>query len=317
MRYSCFTPYGLLRFSGAKPVAQKIYEDRKAAIEGAFDLSLGTYAEAKLFATSKAEAVASSAVEVAANARFPADTYALIPAWESRYRLVPGANDTAQQRQAALLAKSQAPTGASVSAIVGALQALLGTSFVAYVPATIANTKAFVYPQDPTLSGTYPPPGTPSKIFQLLDPAAAPGKQLSFRYVALTAGALLQVGNSVIIQTENWSQVEVVKIAAVQNSVAPFTFTTTFNKAHDPGSSIFFGRKPLWASPKRYSLIVVDAATSLSPVMRGKISAVMNDHARCVSQWAIAQPNLSAPGTAGSWSVGQPVGVIPVGSVII
>lgn len=317
MRYSGFTTYGLLRFSGAKPVAQKVYDDLVDALGAAFDLSPGTYVQAKLFAKAKATAVAASAVEVAKNARFPGQTYDLIPAWESRMRVVPGPADTAAQRQATLAAKAQAPTGASVSAIVGALQALLGAAFVAYVPMTIAQTKAFAYPQDPTLTGTYPSATTPQSLFTLLTPTAALGFTLTVQYSPVTAGALLQVGNRIIVQTENWSQVEVVKVVAVNNAASPPTFTAVFNTAHDAGSSVFYGRKPLWTSPKRYSLIVVKSAYALDPITRSKISAVMNDHARCVSQWGIAQPSVSSPGTAGPWAVGNPVGVIPIGSVTL
>lgn len=314
MKLSAFTPFGLLRYSGDVPLAQKIYNDMVDAEGAAFDLSEGTYEGARFIASAKAKAVAAMHVQKAANAVNPSNTYDLIPAWEERLGVVPGPTDTAQQRQATLAARALAPTGASMAAVIAALQTLLGTAFLAYLPTPLLTAIPCMYPTDPTTVGSYVSNQIKQKVFSTTGPVALLGMATSVRYVPNNSGDVIAVNDTVSVQSENWTQAESVNVVSASLS----SFTAVFTKAHDVGCSLVIGRKPLWYSPKRYSLIVVTPAVAGDPNMRAKIHAVMRTHARSVSQWSIVQNNPASPSTSGPWSVGQPLGdLIPIGEVTL
>lgn len=329
MEYSCFTEYGLFEFSSEKPAAQQIYEDLSDAKGEAFDMTPGTIEEAITYAQAMGVARANASALRAGDVYMAND---LIPALEKRYRIIPPASATIDQRRAAINAKRQAPTGASSGAIETALTMLLGANFLAYYPLPLSMTHpATVYPSDPTTVGSFVSAKVEAKLFQLIDPIAILNVPIMVAYQEWNQGltawqgktfstAPLYVNDRVVTQAENGSQAEAVTVLASQLGrvgVAPASITAVFTKAHDPGSSLCVGRKPLWTSLKRFSLVIVKSVSALDANTRNAIHEVMRQHARGLSQWAIVQPTSPGATTAGPFTVGTPVGVTPIGVVNI
>ena len=207
--FSAFTPFGQLEFSSDISDAEKMYLSLRDAFrdpksgEVAIDVSAGTYQEAKVYGWAMALGDASRVVRSAGDELRGESSYYQLEAQEKRFGMTPGSNDTIAMRRAALAAKQKAARGPRYEAMVTALQAILGSNFVAYRPMTV--DEALVYPSDPSDGpGVFPRPDAISKSIRILTAIARPGTSPSLhdRYdesnlaadTPLYAGAASTVG---------------------------------------------------------------------------------------------------------------------------
>lgn len=178
--FSAFTGFGFLRFSSAPSEAEKIYDSLRASFrdprtgQETFDLTEGTYQEAKLYAWALAIAEARVGVQTAGDELKPETSYYQLEAQERRFGVTPGPNDSVADRQAALLARRKLARGPRYEAIVEALQAILGSNFVAYRP--ISTTEAEAYPTKPAFGpGIFARHDRVAKSVRLLEAASRAG----------------------------------------------------------------------------------------------------------------------------------------------
>ncbi len=213
---SAFTPCGALALSSAPSYVEKFYRQLALLLSAnaytndqAFDLTPGGYLEAWVYATARGLARHVLMLERAGNQVDPSKCLELLPLLEMDYQLVPGPKDSWLTRQQALAAAMLLPSGGTTQTIIAGLQALLGSDFVAYVPAPSTT----VYPSNPGNGpGQFLDVRAPLRFLQLVDPVVQTGSQWC-AYEALdtsavpsrswTAGATFSVGQNVTPTKQN------------------------------------------------------------------------------------------------------------------
>lgn len=238
---------------------------------------------------------------------------------EAEYGLVPGPNDSTDDRRAALAARKLLPLGAARNNIENALRSLLGADFVAYRP-----TKTTEAVNTPTNSIDQPinfqPASTPAKLVTIASDISIhlPFDQaVSYSRVAIPLHPSLSatqpyiaVGDKLVVDPGLSATEEVVTVSA---STAT-TFTATFLKPHQAGALCTTQPWPRWSSTKRFSLIIVSAAAAVDTRRRQAVNDLMSRIARGVSSWAIVAATSSS--TAGPFVIGSsPLGATPLGTV--
>ena len=307
-RFSAFSAFGQLEFSGSPSVHQKIYTSLSNLLGGQYDLTVGGHAEASLYARSRAIARAQQCIRRAGNQQLPMKCLELLPQQEASYGLVPSMAETTLQRQQALAARMQLPGGAVRTNLVNALSSLLGSSFVEL--RTLAPSEAAV--SEPTsnfarLSRTI-------RVVSLVTPVVLLGSPSTVTFGSVDptiAAPALVLGDVLTVQPENTGLCEVVTVTGV----TPTTLTATFTKAHDIGAVCTTQNWPRWISSQRTFLVVVTSTAAINAVTRRAISDLMNRICPGPSTWEIVQKtggalgpltlNVSPLGTA-------PLGVLPL-----
>lgn len=142
--------------------------------------------------------------------------------------------------------------------------------------------------------------------------------------IARIADALV-VGDVVVIDAGNTSQMEKVTVAAVANT-PPFGSETTpgylyfaanYTQSHDIGAPVTTGQIPYWTSTQRLNYVVLTAVGATAPPTRAKVDVLLAKILRGVSLWAIVQASSTTPsgGTVGPLSAGAPMGCVPLGTI--
>lgn len=320
MRFSGFTRFGFLRFSGDKPEPQKFYEALGAQLDVAFDTTPGLPQsednEAEKFATAMHLARISVTLKKAFNQRDVTLATDLLPLRELDYLAQPGPFDTIYTRGQRLLAIKQQALGATQSNLAGALALALaipggGSDFIKLRPAAPSD---FVFTQ-PT--GVFPTPTIIPKFLQLTFPVAVTGTVFaSYGNLDTTIPTVnqLAIGDVVTVQGESMSQGEVVTVLAVQTLAdGTLQFQATFTKAHEQGATVTTMPFPRWQSTQAFLYVEVGQTAAKDPIRRGKVDAVMAQMARGVTQWAIVS---TSGGNIGPFTLNvSPLGTATVGTV--
>ncbi len=296
--FSCFTPFGMLAFSSAPSVAEKLYDALGAQYDVAFDTTPGEPNsednEAEKYALAMHLARVELTLERAGNQRNVALATDLLPLREIDFHAVPGANDTIATRQARLSAIRALALGATQSNIAGVLQATLGSAFVKLrvVLATEAQTDL------PT--SNFVTPGLPPTVVKLLTPVAIVDSPVWVSYVSVdpSVPAALIAGTNVTVQGESNVVAEVVTIAATQLASDGVTtqFQATFSSSHDVGATVTTGPLCRWTSSKAFLFVELTPTAAASPVIRGQVDALMAKLTRGVTQWATVAASGGAIG---------------------
>jgi hypothetical protein len=396
MRFSCFTPMGHLRMSGAKSRVEQWYELLPRLWGTQLDFSQkGSYNEETLYARARMLALMGAELEHSQNQGNPEAVYELLPLKELDYELVPGAADSVDTRRAALAAAMSVSRGASAPNVVNTLKTLFGATFLAYVP-NPAGTPT-VQPTNPGAGpGAFKDVRVPPKVVRLVDPVASPSSPLNlvtqwvayqaldpsslptitwqagatyavgqqvlpatsngFFYACSVAGAagssepvwlttpgstvqdgsitwtcaasiapLLAVGDVLVIDGGNTSQMETVTVARVSTTLPTTTpgctpgylyFAAHFTRSHDIGAPATTGDFPYWWSTQRLAYVVLAAASAVDPPTRARVMAQLAKLSRAVDQFAVVEPatKTSSGGTVGPCYVAGPMGAAPLGT---
>lgn len=322
--FSAFSSFGQFRFANREPKARSIY---RALVQGAggdagpggatgkgvFDLSIGTYEEAKLYATARGLGDADGQCERAYNQSLPLKALEGLPGLEADYRVTPESGDTQPVRGMRVYVKQLLPGGAVMSNVYAALRGAVGAAFLAYYPVPYASSVAT--PANPASSTSVHSVDVqiPVRLVQLVDPVATIGAQtVEYENFDTTAGEVdLLLGDVVMVGAGNTAQGERVTVTAVAGAgTASRTFTATFTKSHDIGAPVTTGNWPLQTSSTRLAYVVLTPAGAVDAETRRKVNAVMSSLAREVSQWGIvaAVSPTGIGGTLGPLTVGAPAG---------
>ncbi len=148
--FSSFTAFGFFEFSSEPSEHEKIYNALVLSYRDprtgrpTIDTTVGTHKEAQLYGWAGSLAAARVHLRRAGNELRPETSYCSLEAFEAKYQISPGPNDSTAMRRAALAAKQKAARGPRFEAVWEALYAILGDALIDYRP--IAITEAEAYP---------------------------------------------------------------------------------------------------------------------------------------------------------------------------
>lgn len=291
--FSAFCPFGLLRYTGAMPDAEKIY-DSLLANEGngaAFSDDAASIQQARNYARAMVLAGAKSQIDRAKNNEDPHRATELLPALERDYGIVPLDGQTFPERRAAVAARQEVVFGASQGVIVGKLTELLGADFVAYSRVSAPGKFPPDPPGTPTLGSVvaFDRPGAQIKVVRITDALSVLGSR-TVNYQSLGGTSPLAIGDVLTVEPDPRGNVEAVTVTAVGVG----TFTATFLHSHSAGTTAVHPC-PLWISEQRTSIIRVSLAASQDAVKRQRIHDLMGRYARGVSTWYIVADTGGGP----------------------
>lgn len=312
MRFSAFTGFGHLRFSGRKPYGQEIYEDRvRNRGDGkVWTKEWGSLVSARDYATSMLIANARHFVERAGRQFRPTKAQEVLPVLERQYGLVPTSTATVPERQAELAAAMKISRGARAENVSSVLTDLLGTELIGYV--TINTSSAVASSTTPGSVGNYPKAGSLSTVIALTDGVSTTASQtVPYTYVAGNT-ARLKAGQTIWVDGGHYGRAETVTLTAVTDT----HITATFAKPHDAGTYATSARAPFLASTKRHNYVMLSAAAARNPEKRRKVHRAMRKLVRSVSTWDIVEENSPGSGVAGPFTIGSSeIGIHPIETV--
>lgn len=310
-RFSAFTPFGMLKFSGKPSLGERVYRSMTAAKSKAFDLQQGSYMEAKIYAQSMGIARARLALERAENQQDPLKCIEMLPHLEKDWGVVLGANDTILQRQAAVAAKMLLVRGARREAIEEGLRTILGSDFVMLRETPQAEATSLA-----SASQTFTRPEIQAKTIRLTSPV---GKirtlfipyTCEVFYEGVNGDVLVQAGDRLTVQPENSGLKEVVTVSSANSK----SFIAVFSKTHDVGAYATTINYVDWASTRRTMYIIVKSAAAVDAPTVRRINEFMSRADRTVSTWHIVRATTDGATTLGPMTLGaSPLGAVPVGS---
>lgn len=313
-QFSAFTPFGLFDFSDDPSPAELYYDSMVAQLSPAFDMSEGTYIEAKTFARAILLGCARAQNQAANNQRIPSRVHDKLPTWEKDYGIVVDPSWTPDTRREVLSARVLLMHGSREEALFTELSAILGTDLYK-IRATQPSERVLWPSPDPTGIGTFPAMDAQLVFGRILDPVAAPGS-VQVRFEAV--GDLYPtVGQKLCFEPEVNVLTEAATVTALARSVAglenPDLLTATFTKAKD-ANSWFASAMPLWQSSQRVLQIIVKPAAAANVETRRKVHEAMARHCKTTTEWEIIE---SADGVnTGPWIVNIAyVGSTAIGTV--
>lgn len=297
MRFSAFTPLGLYRLSGAKPLARSIYDSLKAQVGDELSTDVGTRQEAFFYASSLAIARAAKKQKEGALQGLVDNVTELLSTFERMYELVPGHDETTFSRKQTLRVAVSRPSGWTEARITAALQDLIGDEFYAYRPTPVAEAT-----RGPAALGDQPMnlqrADVARKIIRITQPISIGlGAPQSVTYELFDApqsatalSAQLPVaGDRFVVEPNIYGIGETVDIASVSVVLGIPKITATFDNPHTNGCLAFTHSYPSWVSTKRHNLVITTPAVAQDPVMRRRIDRAMKRMTRGSSTWAIVQ----------------------------
>lgn len=311
--FSAFTPFNMLKFSGAPSRGESIYRSMCAAKSKAFNLTKGGYQEAKTYAQAMGIARGRYALERAENQLNPFKCIELLPGLEKDWAVIPTETDTLLDRQAHVAAKMILVRGARREAIEEGLMAILGSHFVA-LRAIPTNEVLTEMPNTENFSR----PDLQAKYIRLTTPVTLLGAPYEVEYAnadPLTSPVTIIKGDIVTMTPENSGLKEVVTVASVS---ASGKFTATFTKAHDIDSFATTDNYVDWVSTQRMFFVVVDNFAALGAEVVRRVDDFMGRVCRGVTIWHIIQPSTPLATTIGPFTLNiSPLGAVPIGTLNI
>jgi len=325
--FSAFTPFGAgFAFSGAPSHGERIYRNMISLL-GVDSLSTeeGTRMRAFCYASAMNAARVRYTLEHAGYQLDPLKITEMLPLREAEYGLVPGPNDSLDDRRAALAARLLAQKGGDFNNIKNALLALLGDSFVQYIPT--AYVDAILYPLN---IGEQPMNLVTSRLPKLLtitETIVDVGPQW-VEYEPFTLPSVpdvdaqptgVYVGETFVVEPGQNLLQERITVTGVRELIPGFLeLEASFSNPHSAGALCTNMPFPMWCSTKRFNLVVTDTVTASTPEPRRKINELLARMVRAVSTWNIAQEDPTNPGFTGAFRVGVgPLGYQTIGSVTI
>lgn len=324
-KYGPLSPYGVAVYGSKPTYGEGVYASQVAAItnpltgNSPFNLTPGSWFEARLFARAMVKALKYVEKDRALAQRDPARAFEGLPNLEDDYQTPPGPNDTIQQRQARVLAKKMGSRGASRANVVAVLRALLGSQLTAYV--TRADTTAY--------------PSVPANVFDatrwevpakwgvtaqpIAPPTGLPNLWVGYSNLIKTEPEMvLAINDVVMVGGENLDTYEGLLVLAVRGGPGAREFQAPFAFAHDKGCTLTTGRFYPQITNGRLQHIVLTAAAAADPATRALINAAMPDICRVVSLWAIIADNGAGTPTTPQFTLGpsgRPLGTAALGTV--
>ena len=200
--FSAFTPFGQLEFSSDDSDAQKAYNSLRASLKDpvtntdVVDMTVGGAEEAQVYATAMALGAVRATIKRAAAQHDVTQVDELLVAQEARYRLVPPATATRDQRRATLAAKKLLNRGSREEAITNGLLAILGANFIKLRTMDYNAGDVALSPADPSTGpGIYPRPDQPARLLALVEPVTITGAPTTVYYQKVTIEEFEKAGH--------------------------------------------------------------------------------------------------------------------------
>lgn len=317
-QFSAFAPFGLFDFSSKPSHAETIYRAITGAASLALRPTIGTYAEAKMYATAIALGCARATLERARNQLHPMKAWDKLPTLERNYGIIPDPNASPYQRQSTVAARKLLMAGAREEAVVTDLVALLGAKLIAYRPAKASDRET--WPADPKTVGSFPRLDAALVYGVVNEPIGTAGAiPKPYRVTLRENSAEPQPGETITVEPEIDGIAEACVVTAwVPDIVAGspsktdgLIYIATTNP-HSSGCS-FSNATPLWRSTQREVCIIVDASVTTDAETIRKVNEIMARHSKTVTRWEIIAassttttgPFVCGVGTCGVDAIGS------------
>lgn len=310
--FSAFTPFNMMKFSGAPSRGESIYRSMYSAKVSAFDLTPGTYQEGKVYAQAMGIARGRYALERVQNQLDPFKCIEMLPALEKDWAVVPLESDTLLDRQSNVAAKMLLVRGARREAVEAGLRVILGSHYVmlrgvasAEVLSSFSSNQNFSRVE------------LPAKYIALTTPVALTGAAYEVGYTTADPSATpvtIVKGDTVTLSPENIG----LKEAVVVSSARAGYFSATFANAHDIGSFATTDNYVDWMSTQRMLYVVVDDYAARNAELVRRVNDFMSRACSGVTEWHIVEPTTPLAATMGPFTLNiSPLGAVPVGAVNI
>lgn len=313
MRFSAFSPLGMLRLSGRESHAQRIYTSIVAGLASQFDTSPGSRYEAFAYAEAMRLARIQYAAEHAAAQAHPGDADVMLPVLERDRGIAPGPVASVNSRRAELATRFRTARVPTRYEVETALSEMLGDDFLAFVPTPIGSAALF-----PTSIETSPcnlvSASNVRRYIRLLGPVSLLAGNVTVAYEPInTTGRSddadeVEVGETLVVEPEILGITERVTVLAATSEtvggVTTRTLTAFFTKAHSTNCSATTMNFPCQRSTKRHSLVVLTPAAAVDPVLRRQVHSYLHRTMRGSSTWHIVQ---GAAGTTGTFTIGSSI----------
>lgn len=325
-KFSAFTRLGHLRLSKAPTDAEKIYRSIARSYGDQVSMDRGSRFDATAYATAMGVARARLTLKHAWKQRLAATASEHLASEEREHGIVPGRNDTLEERRAVLAARKKVPQGASRAAVEMALRELLGDDYIYYYttkPAGLGASPANLGDQPMNLQL----PSVQRKLGRLLQPIATTGVsfvvgyEVSAQAPTVTASGVapteLAVGDVVVVGAGRNGIEERVTVTSTFRTDETTTyprFAATFTKPHSAGEFVTTMPFPMWLSNQRHNVIVVTTAVAENLERRRTINELLRRMLRAESTWDIV--DVTSATTAGPFKIGEgKLGITPLGTV--
>lgn len=315
MKFSGWAPYGLLKYKGGEYTAKVLHGAMIRLFggheEGGFSGEVGSFADAFSFATAHVLALADAFVQRVWRQRFARTVYENLAAEEEEHGIQPGPGATILGRRRVLAARKRIPEGSRRAALEEALRTLLGD---AYVGVHITRPDEVV--RWPTNLGDSPQnlqeATVERKLIRIVDTISIGlGAPQTVTYEGVLPETLtehsLDVGDTLLVEPEILGRAEVVTVTAIGMADEAFTFTATFDEAHEPSCLATTAPMPVWTSSQCEILVVVTQAAVVTIETRRQIHELLERILTAVTTWGIAQESAEGSGTAGPFTTDDPV----------
>lgn len=307
MKPSAFAPHGLLIPKGGQPAAQLLHSAIVDLLSdgSAFALSTDVGSFVDCFAFSFARVLARLQLRQAKLDRATLATHAweLLGALEDEWGLVPGPDDSAQTRRAALLAAMKAALGSRRTALESALSDLLGADYIGIHVRGTSDIDVW-----PDSLGSSPMllalPDIPRKLVRLPSAVSiglgAP-QFLTYEPIDPSEGdftdGTLTAGDTIVINVDNLALAETVEVLSAEEPGDGETYPlmeVTLQKPHPPNALCAAMPLPAWGSSQRHIFVVLTEDAALDPESRRKVNVLMARMVTGVTTWSISPQNAAA-----------------------
>lgn len=285
MHFSAFAPFGMLRFSSKRPVAQVMFESLRQAMGG--DENTRSDFAGPLIAHLYAQAMATARVQraidrVNAN-RVPHTSEEAIELHERDYRIVVPSGATYDERRATLQAAELLAQGCTIDVVETALGALLGDDLI--------GIRTHTYDEVTTSPSSWalPPaswklPRVASKWYRLNGPIIDPGSY-AMGCTGLTADTPPLVSGDVITVDPGKLGIQ----ETVTTTASGSTVVATFALTHEADALVTTAPWPTMNSTARHVLIVVTSSVARSKAWRRKVGALCKRMLRATDRWSLVE----------------------------
>lgn len=285
MHFSAFAPFGMLRFSSRKPVAQVFFESMRQSI-GGDENTRSDFAGpmiAHLYATSMALARVQRGIDRVNENRIPHRSEEAIELHERDYRIVVPAGATYDERRSALAVAESLSQGCAIDVVESALSALLGDALIAVRTHTSSEVK--VSPSSWALPpASWKLPRVASKWYRLNGPVVDAG--------AYTLGCVGLTGDTPPIVAGDVITVDPGKLGVqetVTTRASGSNVVATFSLTHEADALVTTAPWPTMTSTARHVLIVVTSAVARSKAWRRKVGTLCKKMLRATDRWSLVE----------------------------
>lgn len=300
--FSVFQDFVAFSFTGAPTRGERIYESMITSEEKAFDVSEGTYEEARIYASAMGIARARYALERALNQSFAKLAVEMLPHLEEEWSCIPKPTDTIYARQEAVALKRLLPRGARAENVEAQLRAIYDDDFIAY--RVFNPAEVYLWPEQPFDGpGVFVADNSVPKHMKLEEPIVLQGERVA-RYLPIVPGdpTTIEIGDLLCIEVENLGLAEKVTVLDAGEDSRGKWFKAIFSRAHGYEASVTTDA-PIWLSTQRRGLIVVKESASLDADKYRRACDVLQSIFRTVTEWAIVHPTTDGATTIGPFTL--------------